>query len=239
MASSAVETPLQQESGRTEKVRLAVYDFDGTCITGNSPVLLVNYLMRKRLISLPLGLRIGIWGLRYKYRLPQNESLVRGLVFRPFCGKPAPEVDAFLRTFYDEVVAQRWRSQADVSMKKHIDEGCVVMVVSASWTAIVERARESHPFQYSVATQMVIDAQGNYTCRVDGLPVEGEEKLRAIKRFADKEFGEEGWELAYAYGDHHSDSALLSAATTAFAVTPDAPLKRAARAQGWEILDWQ
>lgn len=229
---------INYKQGKQDKVRLAVYDFDGTCITGNSPVLLVRYLVANRMISAPTTLRIIAWGLRYKYRLPQNESLVRGLVFRPFCGKPAKEVDSYLRNFYDEVVSKRWRSAADESMKAHAAEGCVVMVVSATWEAIAKRAQEFHPFSELVATNMVIDANGCYTCRVNGLPIEGEEKLRAIKTFADEKYGEGCWELAYAYGDHHSDTVLLQAAKQGFAVTPDKPLARTAKKHNWPILDW-
>ncbi|MBQ9069259.1 MAG: HAD-IB family phosphatase [Eggerthellaceae bacterium] len=222
-----------------EKVRLAVYDFDGTCITGNSPALLVGYLMRNRILPFPTALRIGIWALRYKYQLPQNESFVRGLVFKPFCGIPADLVDDYLRLFYDEVVAARWRPAADESIAAHHDEGCVVMAVSATWEPIAFRAQESHRFDHVIATRMVVDANGNYTRRVDGLPLEGQEKLRAVIAFANKAYGEGGWELAYAYGDHHSDAPLLSAATTAFAVTPNKPLARMARERGWRILEWE
>ena len=51
-------------------------------------------------------------------------------------------------------------------------------------------------------------------------------------------FGADGWELAWAYGDHHSDRAMLAAAKSAYAVTPDRPLTRTANAQGYDILDW-
>ena len=51
-------------------------------------------------------------------------------------------------------------------------------------------------------------------------------------------FGADGWELAWAYGDHHSDRAMLAAAKSAYAVTPDRPLTRTANAQGYDILEW-
>lgn len=235
MDSAAGQPVTTQER---EKVQLAVYDFDGTCISGNSPVLLVLYLVRNKLLPVKTGLRIAFWGVRYKYKLPQNESLVRGLVFKAFCGKPASEVDDYLRLFYDEVVSRRWREAAGCSMRERSAEGCVTMVVSATWDAIATRAQEEHHFDQVVATKMVVDSQGNYTCRVDGLPIEGLEKMRAIERFANEAYGEGNWELAHAYGDHHSDIPLLAAARVAHAVTPDKPLGRKARAQGWEILEW-
>ncbi|WP_417049250.1 HAD family hydrolase, partial [Ellagibacter isourolithinifaciens] len=79
---------------------------------------------------------------------------------------------------------------------------------------------------------------GCYTREVDGKPVEGAEKLVAIKQWCDAKFGEDNWELAYAYGDHHSDRLMLDAAEHAFAVNPDHPLSRSAKAKNWNVLEW-
>lgn len=51
-------------------------------------------------------------------------------------------------------------------------------------------------------------------------------------------YGEGNWELAHAYGDHHSDRTILRAARTPHAVDPDRPLLRTARREGWDVLDW-
>ncbi len=227
------------DMAKTDKVRLAVYDFDGTCIDGNSPVMLVTHLMRDDLLTFWQGFDIGMWALRYKFRLPQDESSVRAKVFKAFDGRNAELVDEYLRLFYDEIVAPRWRPQADETMRAHAEEGCFVMVVSATWQAIADRACEGHPFECAIATNMVIDEAGNYTREVMGVPTEGEEKLRVVQRFADERFGAGKWELAYAYGDHHSDKVLLSAAQKPFAVTPDHPLARFARSHGWDVLEWE
>ena len=133
----------------------------------------------------------------------------------------------------------RWFLDAEAAMIAHAEEGCFVMVVSATWQAIADRAQESHPFSYSVATNMIVDANGNYTREVDGLPMEGQEKLRAVEEFANERFGEGGWELAYSYGNHHSDAILLDAATVPFAVNPNRPLERIARRRGWPVLEWE
>jgi len=220
------------------KIKIAVYDFDGTSIAGNSPVILVNHLIRKSKLRLSVSLRIGLWAFAYKFRLPQNESWVRSLVFTAFEGKPQAEVDAYLARFYEDEIACRFRPEADESMAHHAEEGCVVMVVSATWDAIVERAMRDHPFHYAVATHMKVDDKGNYTREVEGLPIEGAEKVCAIERFADEQFGKGRWELAYAYGDHHSDLPLLEAARHPYAVTPDNPLERAAKERDWPILEW-
>ncbi len=220
-------------------VQLAVFDFDGTSIAGNSPVMLVRFLARRNMLRPSVLLRIVSWAVAYKLRLPQNESWVRSLVFSAFEGRPVQEVDHFLADFYDEVVAPRFRPEADAAMRKHAQAGHVVLVISATFEPIVLRAMQGHPFESQISTRMQVAPDGTYTRKVEGLPVEGVQKLVAVKEFGNAHFGEGNWELAYAYGDHHSDAALLSAAKHAFAVDPDNPLSRAARKQGWPVLDWE
>lgn len=220
-------------------MRLAVFDFDGTSIRGNSPVLLVRHLVRKRMLPPSVIVRILLWAIAYKLRLPQNESWVRCLVFRAFAGKPVAEVDRFLRDFYDDAVEHRFRAQAEEAMRRHAAAGDVVVVVSATFEPLVLRAMERHPIQYQISTRMKVSADGTYRNEVDGLPIEGERKLSAVREFADAQFGEGGWQLAFAYGDHHSDRSILQAAQTAYAVDPDRPLARAARRRGWPVLDWR
>ncbi|MBO4365871.1 MAG: haloacid dehalogenase-like hydrolase [Eggerthellaceae bacterium] len=221
------------------KQKLAVYDFDGTCISGNSPVMLVKYLIRRRQLDPWAATRIGAWALAYKLRLPQNESWVRWLVFKAFDGVSQEEVDTYLANFYEDVVAKRYRPEADESMRQMADKGCLVVVVSATWQAIVDQAAKSHPFDVGISTRMLVDGLGNYTRFVDGLPIEGEEKVRAVRRFADARFGPGNWELEYAFGDHHSDVHLLEMANHPCAVTPDNPLGRIAKRRNWEVLNWK
>lgn len=228
----------ETQAAAADRTRLAVFDFDGTSICGNSPVLLVQYLRLHGMLRRNVVVRILAWAAAYKLRLPQNESSVRSLVFTAFEGRPASEVDRFLAGFYDEYVASRFRPAADAAMRAHTQAGDVVVVISATFEPIIVRAREHHPFTYQISTRMCIAADGTYTREVEGLPVEGEQKLEAVKRFGNEHFGPGNWELAHAYGDHHSDRAVLGAARHAHAVNPDRPLLRTARKRCWDILMW-
>ncbi len=218
------------------RVLVAAFDFDGTCIRGNSPVLLVRHLARKRMLAPSVVARILGWAACYKARLPQNESWVRGLVFRAFAGRPVGEVNRFLYDFYDRFIDERFRADAEAAMRAHEAEGHAVVCVSATFEPIV--AMEHHPIQYAIATRMKVDEGGRYTDEVAGLPIEGPEKVAVLSRFCDEQFGAGSWELGWAYGDHHSDRSLLAAARHACAVTPDRPLTRTANAEGYDILDW-
>ena len=220
------------------KVQVAAFDFDGTCIQGNSPVMLVRYLVRRRMLSPSVVARILSWAVAYKTRLPQNEAWVRGLVFRAFAGRPVAEVNRFLRDFYDEVIDGHFRPDAEAEMAAHEEAGHAVVCVSATFEPIIAAAMEHRPIQYAIATRMRVDFQGDYTDEVEGEPIEGPAKVAALRRLCDDLFGPDGWELVWAYGDHHSDRAMLAAAKNAFAVTPDRPLTRTANAEGYDILEW-
>lgn len=233
-----VERAGHRDDGAPGKHHVAVFDFDGTSVNGNSPVLLVWYLTKLRMLPASTIARIMGWGVRYKLRLPQNEAWVRGLVFSAFEGKPVREVDAFLMEFYDKKIDALFRPEAEAAMLDHRAAGDTVLVVSASFEPIVQRAMRFRPIDGQTSTRMKATERGLYTCEVDGLPVEGAEKPQAIQRWCDARFGAGAWELTYAYGDHHSDRPMLAAARHAFAVDPDRPLRRTARSQGWTVLDW-
>ena len=228
---------MQEEN--SQKAQIAVFDFDDTSIEGSSPSWLVNRLIFEHRISPATSLKIGGWGIAYKWHLPQNESWVRGQVFRAFEGKPKEQVDAYLAAFYDSIIEPRFRPKADEAMRQHAEEGCTVVVVSASFEPIVMRAMEKHPFHAQLSTRMKVKPDGTYSREVDGRPVEGTEKLVALRRWCDSRFGTGKWEIAYAYGDHHSDEPLLAAAKHPFAVSPNTGMTRIAKQRNWPILDWK
>lgn len=220
-------------------VRVAAFDFDGTSIDGNSPVTLVRYLGLRRRLSPGNLMLILLWAGAYKVRLPQNEAWVRGRVFSAFKGKPVSKVNKYLWRFYDTEVDKRFRPPAGAEMQRHLDEGHAVVCVSASFEPIIAEAMTKHPIQLGIATRMEVTPEGTYLNRVLGKPTEGPAKLEALTRFADERFGKGNWVLDSAYGDHHSDRAMLAAAEHAYAVCPDRPLTRTARERSYGVLDWE
>lgn len=230
----------QASSQRTSsnKYQVAVFDFDGTSINGNSPVLLVDYLRERKMLKTSELLRIGLWALAYKLRLPQNEEWVRGLVFRAFAGKSTQQVDAFFREFYAAHIEPRFRRAADEEMQRLSAEHKEIIMISASFDPLVRCVLDYHPIQYQCSTHMKIANDGTYLPEVDGIATEGMQKLVALRELCDRVYGKDKWELYAAYGDHHSDRPLLQAARHAYAVCPDRPLLRTARAQGWSVLRW-
>ena len=221
-----------------EVQRVAVFDFDGTSIEGQSGSLLTRYLVGRRIMSLRRLARLTWWGARYKLHLPYRQEEARELVFGSLAGMGAPEVDALLRSFHDEVLAPLYRPRALEEAARCHGRGLVVLLVSATFEPIAALGARTLGADGFVATRMERDSSGRYTGCVDGPVVAGAEKYRAVRRWCDARFGAGGWVLEAAYGDHHSDATLLSHARRPFAVCPGTTLAARARRCGWPVLDW-
>ena len=122
------------------KVKVAAFDFDGTCLNGSSPKKLVTTLSRKKLLSPYNVFRAGLWGLAYKLNLPKDPEGVRQRVFSAFEGCAASNVNDFLCRFYHERIAQLYRPDADASMVAHLEAGHAVVLISASFEPIIASA---------------------------------------------------------------------------------------------------
>lgn len=238
IASSRLLPEESALSAAGKPVEVAAFDFDGTCINGSSPKRLVKILVRHNLISPYKTLRVGLWGLAYKLNLPKDPEGVRTRVFSAFKGLPAITVNDFMCRFYQRSIAALYRPDADAAMVAHLEAGHVVVLVSASFEPIIASAMVEHPIQFALASRMKIDAEGNYTDQVEGLPTEGPEKIVVLRKFLNERYGEGGWHLGWAYGDHYSDLEMLEAASNPCAVTPDQKLRRVAERRGWTVLDW-
>lgn len=218
--------------------KFAVFDFDGTILDGHSPVMLVMSLWRSGLMGTGIALLVGLWGLRYKLRLPVEQSEVRQRIFNIFQGMPALEVDHIMEKLYEDTISKHLRSDALREISFYQKHGVPVIIVSASFDAIVSRAAIQLGAFAQISTKMKVE-DGCYTGVVAGPPIEGEEKLRAFEDYADGLCGKGGWEVVAAYGDHHSDIPLLKIAQRHVAVDPDRKLKRYAKRNGWEIANWR
>ena len=170
------------------------------------------------------------WGLRYKLHLPQSQDEARELVF----------------------------SARDLS-HRDIDKSCTSSTRAPSGTAIVRRSPPRSPSGMARAASRCLSRQrlhpsprmpqgarglttlpqvwsatteGNYTGRVEGTVVQGPGRSRRSRVGRTPTWARAQGRFAYAYGDHHTDAALLSAAAKGYAVRPERRL--GSWRHGWE-----
>ena len=205
---------------------------------GQSGVLLAKYLYKHGELSFGCLTNLFFWALSYKMRLPHRKKRSHELVLGAILDQTPEQIDEIMRSFHNEVMVPLYRDEARAAIEQAKSEGCVTLLVSATFLPIAEEAAKTFGIDGVIATEMEKDADGAYTGRVDDNVIAGEEKLKAATKWADEHLGPNSWVIAYAYGDHHSDRALLSAANQPFAVSPDRALKRTANRRGWPVLDW-
>lgn len=220
------------------KVRLAVFDFDGTCIQGQSGFLFSTYLRKRGYVSFKNAARLVWWGFCYVFHLPHRQETPREIIFAGLSSHTPEEVRKIMHDFHDEVLVPRYRPKAEAEVRARKAQGCVTLLVSATFWDIAECAADRLGVDGFVATTMEQDARGNYTGRVSGVVTEGNEKPRAVARWASERYGADGWTIEYAYGDHHSDEALLELAQHPVAVSPGKTLAKTAKQRGWKTVDW-
>ncbi len=234
---TAVDTHAAPDTDKP--VQLAAFDYDGTIINGQSGELLVHYMMRSMKVPVKTVLSVGWWAFRYKLRLPIEQSEVREDIFNLFTGDSVEDVNTFLGEFHDEFVKPLIRPEALQELNRARQDGMHVLIVSASFDALLRPMISEIGADALLATQMECTPDGSrYTGKVKGRPVEGDEKVRSITEYANELYGEGKWELARAYGDHHSDIPLLAFARESYAVTPDSKMERTARRRQWTICQW-
>lgn len=223
-----------------DPVKIAALDFDGTLISGQSGSELVYYLISRKLMDWKLVLKVGWWGIRYKLRLPVEQSEVREDIFSLFTNKSTETVSKFMHEFHTKHLIRMYTQDVFNEVARLQREGYYVIIVSASFMHIVLPAAEHINADAVLATQMqhTVDGSG-FTGKVDGLPVEGEQKVYSIVEFANAKFGENNWVLDCAYGDHYSDWHMLDFAVQGYAVNPDTKMEDIAKQKGWPILHWK
>ncbi len=218
-------------------VQVAAFDLDGTVLDGESPLKLTMNLLRHRELPLHKGLAMGIWGIRYRLRLPQTESTPRELLFSALTEPTVEEVDKEILQIYNKKMKKLIRPGAIREIARCKAEGMKVILASASFKPITTEIVRELGFDGQVSTVME-EKDGHYTGRVLGVPVQGAEKQRLLFQFCEDHFGHGGWDLVRAYSDHFSDIPMLEMAREAIVVDPDGFLERTAKSRGWKIVDW-
>lgn len=226
------------------RAAIAAFDLDGTLLRGQSGTLILKYLVRKRLVTPRTFFRCTWWGIRYKLHLyklhlPFRQNEVRETIFSDLRRFSAEEIHQIMEDFHNEVMTPRYKPAGLDELRRHIDAGEHVVLISATFDQVAQVAREHLGCEAALATRMERDGEGHFTGFVEGDTTEGPEKVRRIRLWADETFGEGGWELVHAFGDHHSDLPMLELALHPHAVDPGPTLRREAREREWEILEWR
>jgi HAD superfamily hydrolase (TIGR01490 family) len=216
----------------------AFFDLDKTLMAGSSGMQFARIAARQGIVSRSLLARWGVEHLRYRLRGTTDErtaevlkvarNLIAGVPERTI-ERMGPEVMA--------AVLPRVFPQMLEEVYAHQDAGRPTFIVSAAGNGVVETLAGVLGMDGGIGTRYEVDADGNFTGRLDGPFVYGEGKVEAMREFASRH--DIDLAASYAYSDSLSDLPMLRAVGNPVAVNPDPPLAEIARAGGWQTLRFE
>ena len=218
-------------------MRAAFFDLDKTVIAKSSLVALGPEFHARGLLSRRTLLRGAFTQLLFLRFGASDQRLdkIRNAVLKLTKGWDHDEVRALVAETINEVIEPLIYQEALDLIKRHVDDGDEVWLVSMSPVEIVEPFAELLHMTGAIGSRAKIDANGKFTGEMEFV-AHGSNKAAAMRDVASAR----GIDLSesFAYSDSETDVPMLDAVGHAFAVNPDRALARLAAERNWPVLSF-
>jgi len=215
---------------------LVILDLDGVIIKGQSQKHLLDYLKRKKIISLFFYTKICILFTFYKLKLIKDPEKIMKQAYIFLKGKNVGYVEKTINDFFDNYLRGfLYLDMIDI-INKHKSADKELIILSNSADFIVKKVANYLNIKYYIATNFEI-INDLFTGNIDGDIIYGKNKINAIKRFIN-EMGLT-FKNSYAYADHISDRGLLEIVEQPFAINPDKLLFKEAFKKNWKVINFR
>ncbi|WP_083948156.1 HAD family hydrolase [Thermobifida cellulosilytica] len=228
----------QQRSGDPSR-SAAFFDVDNTLMRGASIYHFARGLAARNLFTTRDLIRFG-WG-QILFRISGLErhhhiNAAREAALAFVAGHKVSDLVALCEEIYDETMADRIWEGARRLVRRHLDAGQRVWLVTATPVELADIIKRRLGLTGALGT-VAESVDGVYTGRLVGDLLHGPAKAEAVRVLAE----EEGLDLSRctAYSDSYNDLPLLSLVGNPNAVNPDDELQRHAHAHGWPVHDFR
>lgn len=215
---------------------LAVFDLDGTVMDTN----VVETYLWARLPGLsPVG-RVrelaevaaalpGYLGADRRDRA----SFLRSM-YRRYAGMEMSRLESYVDEQMAPFVKDRLSPEALARIEEHRAAGHTTVLLTGVIRPLTRPLEDL--FDVIVAAELATDAHGVCTGFLTSPPMVGESRSAWLRHYAELH----GIDLSksFAYADSHVDLPMLTTVGNPVAVQPDVGLLRAARKNGWSVVDW-
>lgn len=186
--------------------RLAVFDFDGTLIKGDSFISFARFAVGLRAYAVALlrsAKALAKWKLGFIDGGEAKEVLFGNL----YRGMPVEKFYMLGEAFSSRIVKQE-RVRIVSRMREFISLGVPVAILTASVPAWIEPWARKNGVTFVIGTEIEVDVDGRLTGRFSTPNCRGEEKVRRLSSAVSDWKSKEIW----AFGDSDGDTALLAVA---------------------------
>jgi putative phosphoserine phosphatase / 1-acylglycerol-3-phosphate O-acyltransferase len=210
----------------------AFFDFDGTLIDGYSAA----PYFAERLLRGEMSRNEAADIIRAAWRGDMNESEFAEVVGRgitAWAGCPEDELTALWSRLFREKIASRMFPEAWSLVKAHQRRGHTIAIATSATRYQAAPIAEELGIDHVLSTRAEV-RDGRLTGGVEGMPLWGTGKARAVRDFATAR----GIALSesHGYANGNEDIAFLKTVGHATAVNPKPALIAAAQRQGWQVL---
>lgn len=210
-------------------MRLAIFDFDGTVLRGNSWQAFFWWAMRRW----PSGAPTLLAALVARKLGALDAAGLRRVALRRLRGRPAIEIARLGEELFATRLRYRLRPAAQRAIDGARDAGLVPVLATAAFDFLVEPAARALGIQEVIATRLVF-RDGACTGETEQPEPRGEHKLEAVRRrFAGAAVD---WRQCAAFSDELEDLPLLCAVGSGTLVGCQPPPGRGASLQ---VVDWE
>ena len=200
-----------------ERIPVALFDFDGTLLAGDSIVWWLRFCVRKGIAPRRQWLKAGAGYILQRFR-PSQVTLAKQMSLSYLKGRTVREMDALAEEFMQQEIRKRLYPDAVREMRKLSEEGFRIIVITASPSVYMRMLPVLLPVHTVLATPC-LETDGRYTGKV-GPNCRGEQKIVRWDAWRDSRM-----QAVRAYGDSRSDLPMLRLAEEPCLVNADAKLK--------------
>jgi HAD superfamily hydrolase (TIGR01490 family) len=150
---------------------------------------------------------------------------------------PRSDLEAMHAQYMREVIAPAVRPQAIDLVRRHLDAGDLVAIITATNHYITAPIAQLFGVEHHIAAMPETDATGKLTGKLAGTPTSGPGKITHMHAWLER-LGRPfaSFESSHFYSDSHNDIPLLSVVSHPVATNPSAALASHAQAHGWPLL---
>ena len=153
--------------------------------------------------------------------------------FKPLARNPRAVLNQLLKKYVEEVIKPMITEKARALVKRHQDEGDLIIVITATNSFITKPIAELFGIENLIGTDPE-EKEGEFTGKVSGLPSFKEGKVTRLEAWLKgKNLSLASFEKSYFYSDSHNDLPLMQKVTHPVAVDSDDVLSEYAQSKGW------
>ena len=214
-------------------MNLALFDLDNTILAGDSDYNWSRFLIQEGYLDGAIHAEKNEkFYADYKAGTLDIYAFVE-FQFKPLARNPRTVLNQLLKKYVEEVINPMITEKARALVKRHQDEGDLIIVITATNSFITKPIAELFGIENLIGTDPE-EKEGEFTGKVSGLPSFKEGKVTRLEAWLKgKNLSLASFEKSYFYSDSHNDLPLMQKVTHPVAVDSDDILSEYAQSKGW------